>query len=125
MSDSKAVGSIEKINLLNIIFVVKLGLWVIQNDEFRGNCLLCCLWCSDMFTGYKKVLFFSHMGDGKVGNPIENAILGIIFAVKLGLWVIQKMVNSGVAACIDVVCVQEFLLNIRKLSSPNVLATAK
>ena len=39
MSDSKAVGSIEEGNLLSIIFAVKLGLWVIQNDEFRGNCL--------------------------------------------------------------------------------------
>ena len=28
MSDSKAVGSIEKSNLLSIIFAVKLGLWV-------------------------------------------------------------------------------------------------
>ena len=39
----------------------------------------------------EKFFFFQHMSDGKVGGPIEKSnILGIIFAVKIGLWVNQK-----------------------------------
>ena len=35
------------------------------------------------------------------------------------------MIHSGVAACVAVVSVQVCLLNIKKLSSPSVLAIAK
>ena len=66
MSDSKAVGSIEKSNLLSIIFAVKLGLWVIQNGEFRG-------WLSAL------PFFFPHIGDDKVGCLTEKAIFEAIY----------------------------------------------
>tara|TARA_A100001015_G_scaffold286627_1_gene355541 strand:+ start:1987 stop:2262 length:276 start_codon:yes stop_codon:yes gene_type:complete len=45
-----------------------------------------------MFIGHTKTLFFQCMSDAKVGGPIEKSnILGIISALQLWLWVIQKM----------------------------------
>ena len=80
MSESKAVGSIEKSNLLSIIFAVKLGLWVIQNYEFWGwLSILLSLVFKYMFIGNKKASFFPHMGDGKVGKPFEKAILEVSY----------------------------------------------
>ena len=60
------------------------------------------------------------MGDGKVGSLIGKAIFE-----ASRLWAIQKVMNSGVSACVAVVVVQVFLLNIKKFSSPNVLVIAK
>ena len=90
-----------------------------------GGCLLCCFWCSDMFSGYKKAFFFPHMGDGKVGSSIESQSFRYHICCKIRVVGYQKMINSGVAACFAVVGVQVCLLNIKKLSSPSVLAIAK
>ena len=62
--------------------------------EFRGGRLFCCPWCSDMFIGYTKAFFFQCMSDAKAGGPIEKSnLLGIISALQLWLWAIQKLKN--------------------------------
>ena len=44
-----------------------------------------------LLIGYKKAFFSQHMNDGKSGGPIEKSnLLGIIFALQLWLWVIQR-----------------------------------
>jgi len=44
-----------------------------------------------MFIVYKKSFFSQHTNYGKAGDPIEKSnLLGIIFGLRLGLWVIQK-----------------------------------
>ena len=97
-----------------------------KNDKFRGVRLLLCRWCSDMFVGYKKDFFSKHMNDSKAGGFIEKSNLSsIIFGLTLGLWVIQKMINSWVSACFAVAGVQICLLNTKKFSSPSIGATAK
>ena len=59
--------------------------------QSRGDRLLFCPWCSDMLIRYKKAFFSKHMNDSKAGGPIEKSnFWGIIFSLKLGLWVIQK-----------------------------------
>ena len=80
MHDCKAGGPIkEKHNYSEMI-------------KFQGGRLFCCPWCSDMFIGHTKALFFQCMSDAKVGDPIEKSnLLGIISALQLWLWVIQKM----------------------------------
>ena len=128
MSDGKTGSLIEKNNFLGIISALKSWLWVIQQKMiiFRGGRLLCCTWRSRMFIGYKKAFFSQHMIDSKAGGPIEKSnFWGIIFSLKLGLWVTQKMINSGASACFSVAGVQICLLDIKKISSPNIWTTAK
>ena len=64
------------------------------------------------------------MNDSKVGGPIEKNIWGIIFSLKLGLWVIQNMINSGVAASLGF-RYQICLLDTNKFFTPNIWTTAK
>ena len=97
-----------------------------KNDKIPSGRLLFWPWCSDMFIGYKTAFFSKHMNDSKAGGPIEKSnFWGIIFSLKLGLWVTQKMINSGVSACFAVAGVQICLLDTKKLSSPNIWTTAK
>ena len=73
-----------------------------------------CLWYSDMFIRYKTAFFSKHTNGSKAGVPIEKSnFWGIIFSLKLGLWVIQKMTNFRMSACFRVAGVQIFLLDIK------------
>ena len=62
-----------------------------KNDKFWSGRLRCCRWCSSMFIEYQKAFYSQRNSDCEVGGPVEKSnLLGIIFAAKLGLWVIQK-----------------------------------
>ena len=82
-----------------------------ETIKFRGGRLFCCPWCSDMFIGYTKAFFFQCMSDAKAGGPIEKSnLLGIISALQLWLWAIQKWKNAGVVAYFAVAGVQVCLM---------------
>ena len=89
MSDSKAVGFIEKSNLLSIIFAVKIGLWVIQNDEFQGLLFALLSLVFQYVYWIQKSFVLPTYGRRQSRQPFwKGNLWSIIFSVKLGLCVI-------------------------------------